>query len=85
MNTVARTILAFESTRQAPQVLPRELAELFLEDLTARACFARLSQRDRDAYVTYVLDARLPAIRERRAALVTMSLVALASKQREDA
>jgi hypothetical protein len=71
-----------ELVRSSPLIVPRELAAVLEEDSPARGSFVRLTERERRSFAHYVSDARLPQIRERRAALVAMSLVALASQRR---
>ncbi len=58
--------------------LPSELVALFDESAKVKASFWRLEDRDRRGFVRYIDEAGTPATRERRAAIVAMSLVGLA-------
>lgn len=69
------TNLAFDELHVPALVaLPRELAVVLDEDGAARAAFDGLDEGDRRSFAEYVADARIPQIRERRAALVAMRL-----------
>jgi uncharacterized protein YdeI (YjbR/CyaY-like superfamily) len=58
--------------------IPAELTALFEESPTAEASFRNLNERDRRGFVRYVVEAKTDATRERRAAIVAMSLIGLA-------
>jgi uncharacterized protein YdeI (YjbR/CyaY-like superfamily) len=62
---------------KAPLILPRELAEVLSDSPRSLAVFERLDGEQRMTYCAYVAEAALPATRERRAALVAMSLAGL--------
>lgn len=65
--------------------VPPELSALFEESPHMRASFARLSERDRRGFVSYVEESRSIMTRERRAAIVAMSLMGLARDLTADA
>jgi uncharacterized protein YdeI (YjbR/CyaY-like superfamily) len=76
--TAALSLLQFvETTHPSPVIIPRELAELLEESPRVFTKFEGLEPAQRKSYCAYVADAALPATRERRAALVAMSLAAL--------
>ena len=60
-----------------PQI-PVELIALFDESAKVKASFWRLEEHDRRGFVRYVEEAKTPTTRERRAAIVAMSLIGLA-------
>ena len=74
--TAALSLLEFVDAPAAPAplMLPRELAEMLDESPRSLAVFQRLDEKSRHEYCAYVAEATLPATRERRAALVAMSL-----------
>ncbi len=77
--------LSQEPTTSAPGlVLPAELRALFDESEKMKASFQRLSERDRRGFVRYIDETRSMMTRERRAAVVAMSLMGLARDLRED-
>jgi uncharacterized protein YdeI (YjbR/CyaY-like superfamily) len=59
--------------------LPRELADV-LDAHDVRRAFERLPDRERWSFASYVSEAKLPPIRERRAALVAMRLRGVAGR-----
>ena len=65
--------------------VPLELGSLFEESAKVKASFGRLDDRDRQGFVRYIEEARTPATRERRAAIVAMSLIGLARDLPDDA
>lgn len=72
--TAAPSLPRFEPSHAAPLMLPRELVDLLGESPRSLAVFQRLDDTQRRSYCAYVAEATLPATRERRAALVAMSL-----------
>lgn len=68
----------------APIVIPSQLAALFEESAKMNASFWRLNERDRRGFVRYIDEAKNPPTRERRAAIVAMSLMGLARDLRDD-
>ena len=58
--------------------VPVELMSLFEESVKVKTSFWRLEDRDRRGFVRYIEDAKTPTTRERRAAIVAMSLIGLA-------
>lgn len=60
------------------EVLPSELLSLFAESAKVKASFFRLPERDRRGFVSYIEEATSPSTRERRAAIIAMSLIGLA-------
>jgi uncharacterized protein YdeI (YjbR/CyaY-like superfamily) len=58
--------------------VPAELAALFEESAKMNASFARLVDRDRRGFVRFIEEAKTSVTRERRAAIVAMSLMGLA-------
>lgn len=68
----------------AAALVPVELRALFEESPKMRASFARLSDRDRRGFVRYIDEPRSVMSRERRAAIVAMSLMGLARDMRDD-
>ena len=65
--------------------VPEELLALFEESPKAEASFANLHDEDRRGFVRYINEARVPTTRERRAAIIAMSLLGLANEQPTDA
>lgn len=65
-------------------VVPSELRALFVESARMKASFYRLPERDRRGFVRYVEETRSVMTRERRAAVVAMSLMGLARDLRDD-
>lgn len=65
-------------------VVPSELRALFVESARMKASFNRLPERDRRGFVRYVEETRSVMTRERRAAVVAMSLMGLARDLRDD-
>jgi uncharacterized protein YdeI (YjbR/CyaY-like superfamily) len=63
---------------QDVSTIPAELRSLFDESPPMRISFARLSDRDRRGFVRYIEEPQSIMTRERRAALVAMSLMGLA-------
>lgn len=61
-----------------PVVVPSELQALLRESAKAQSSFQRLSERERRGFCSYVDEATRLDTRERRAAIVAMSLIGLA-------
>ena len=78
----AAASLSLVRPRLATALVPRELEEVLSESRRAQFAFNLLSDRDRGGFVRYVDEATIPAIRERRAAFVAMSLVTLSTEAR---
>jgi uncharacterized protein YdeI (YjbR/CyaY-like superfamily) len=77
--------LSQESSPSVPAlVVPAELRALFEESAKMKASFLRLSERDRRGFVRYIDEPRSTMTRERRAAVVAMSLMGLARDLRDD-
>jgi len=64
--------------------VPEELGALFHESPKMKASFWRLTERDRRGFVRYIDEPKSVMTRERRAAIVAMSLMGLARDLRED-
>lgn len=73
-----------EVTRAPALRIPEELDALFEESAKVKGSFWRLSDRDRRGFVHYVEQAKTTITRERRAAIVAMSLIGLAADVRDD-
>ena len=78
---------AAQAPQQAPRApavpelasaIPAELLALFEESGKMKASFWRLDDRDRRGFLRYIEEAKTPVIRERRAAMIAMSLMGLA-------
>ena len=69
---------------QPALVVPAELRALFGESPKMKASFTRLPERDRRGFVRYIEETRSLMTRERRAAVVAMSLMGLARDLRDD-
>lgn len=65
-------------------ILPAELRALFVESPKMKLSFNRLSERDRRGFVLYIEEPRSVMTRERRAAVVAMSLMGLARDLSDD-
>lgn len=65
-------------------VVPAELRALFAESPKMKLSFSRLTERDRRGFVSYIEETRSVMTRERRAAVVAMSLMGLARDLCED-
>lgn len=65
-------------------LVPGELRVLLDESPKMRASFERISDRDRHGFVRYVNEPGSLLTRERRAAIVAMSLIGLARDMRDD-
>ncbi len=65
-------------------VVPVELRALFEDSPKMKASFWRLTDRDRKGFVRYIDEPRSVMTRERRAAIVAMSLMGLARDLRDD-
>lgn len=70
-------------TQIAP-ALPAELLALFEESAKVKTSFYRLNDTDRRGFVRYIEDATSPSTRERRAAIIAMSLIGLARDLRDE-
>jgi len=64
--------------------VPSELVALFEESAKVRASFFRLVDRDRRGFVRFIEEGRSAPTRERRAAIVAMSLIGLARDLPDD-
>lgn len=64
--------------------IPAELCALFEESAKVKASFFRLPEHDRNGFVGYIEEARSPSTRERRAAIIAMSLIGLARDLRDE-
>jgi len=64
--------------------IPVELMSLFEESAKVKASFWRLEDRDRRGFLRYIEEAKSPTTRERRAAIVAMSLIGLARDIRDE-
>lgn len=64
--------------------IPRELCALFEESAKVKASFWRLEDRDRRGFLRYIDEAKTPSTRERRSAIVAMSLIGLARDLRDE-
>ena len=67
-----------------PVVIPAELSALLEESPKMNASFARLTDRDRVGFLRYIEEPKSVLTRERRAAIVAMSLIGLARDLRDD-
>ena len=77
--------LSSETPSTVPALaVPAELSALFAESAKMKASFHRLSERDRRGFVRYIDEPRSTMTRERRAAVVAMSLMGLARDLRDD-
>jgi len=77
--------LSQEASPSVPTVvLPAELRALFEESSRMKASFMRLPERDRRGFVRYIDEPRSVMSRERRAAVVAMSLMGLARDLADD-
>jgi uncharacterized protein YdeI (YjbR/CyaY-like superfamily) len=69
----------------APAVsIPVELTALFEESAKMKASFWRLDDRERRGFVRYIEEATTPHTRERRAAIIAMSLMGLARDMKDE-
>jgi hypothetical protein len=59
--------------------IPVELTRLFEKSTTAESTYARMQERDRRGFITYIELGSTPGARERRAAIVATSLLGLSS------
>ncbi len=76
--------VSHEVTRAPALSIPPELEALFDESPKVKGSFWRLPDRERRGFVGYVEQAKSSATRERRAAIVAMSLIGLAADAAED-
>jgi hypothetical protein len=58
--------------------IPAELSTLFEESAKMKTSFWRLEDRERRGFLRYIEEAKTPHTRERRAAIIAMSLMGLA-------
>ncbi|MDB4941186.1 MAG: hypothetical protein JWP97_720 [Labilithrix sp.] len=65
-------------------LVPAELRVLLDESPKMRASFERIADRDRRGFVRYINEPMSVMTRERRAAIVGMSLIGLARDMRDD-
>lgn len=84
----AATALRPDGHVDAPRInalsVPVELMTLFEESAKVKASFWRLEDRDRRGFLRYIEEATTPVTRERRAAIVAMSLIGLARDLRDE-
>lgn len=73
-----------ETPRSPVLAIPRELCALFEESAKVKASFWRLAERDRRGFLRYIDEAKTSPTRERRAAIVGMSLIGLARDLRDE-
>jgi uncharacterized protein YdeI (YjbR/CyaY-like superfamily) len=73
-----------ETSRTPVLAIPRELCALFEESAKIKASFWRLEDRDRRGFLRYIDEATTPSTRDRRAAIVGMSLIGLARDIRDE-
>jgi uncharacterized protein YdeI (YjbR/CyaY-like superfamily) len=64
--------------------VPEELLALFEESAKVKASFYRLAERDRRGFLDYIEGATSPSTRERRAAIIAMSLIGLARDLKDE-
>jgi hypothetical protein len=64
--------------------VPAELLALFDESAKVKTSFWRLDDRDRRGFVRYIEEAKSDTVRERRAAIVAMSLIGLARDLKDE-
>jgi uncharacterized protein YdeI (YjbR/CyaY-like superfamily) len=81
--------IAYDLPQQQPPTgpslaIPGELRMLFEESPKMKASFCRLTDRDRRGFVRYIEETRSVMTRERRAAIVAMSLIGLARDMNDD-
>ena len=81
--TAALAYRLFDVPADAPAsvptlIVPAELQALFAESPRMKLSFSRLTERDRRGFVSYIEETRSVMTRERRAAVVAMSLMGLA-------
>jgi uncharacterized protein YdeI (YjbR/CyaY-like superfamily) len=85
--SAART-LRHEVHRPSLQVtttaIPAELLALFGQSAKVKTSFHRLPESDRRGFVRYINDATSAPARQRRAAIIAMSLVGLARDLRDE-
>jgi uncharacterized protein YdeI (YjbR/CyaY-like superfamily) len=67
-----------------PAAVPVELLALFEESAKVKASYYRLADHDRRGFVRYIDEATSPSTRERRAAIIAMSLIGLARDLRDE-
>ena len=87
--TAALAYRLFDVPADAPAtipalIVPPELQALFVESPKMKLSFSRLTERDRRGFVSYIEETRSVMTRERRAAVVAMSLMGLARDLCED-
>ena len=80
----AAVAFAPDATRTPVLAIPCELSALFEESAKVKASFWRLEDRDRRGFLRYIDEAKTPATRERRTAIVAMSLIGLARDLRDE-
>jgi uncharacterized protein YdeI (YjbR/CyaY-like superfamily) len=73
-----------QPARPPALAVPGELLALFEESAKMKTSFWRLEDQERRGFVRYIDEAKTPTIRERRAAIIAMSLMGLARDIKED-
>jgi uncharacterized protein YdeI (YjbR/CyaY-like superfamily) len=85
MNAAVAFAPQYQSSSPFPTLaVPEELRALFDESPKMKASFWRLTDRDRRGFVRYIDEPKSVMTRERRAAIVAMSLMGLARDLRDD-
>ena len=84
MNALAYDVSPYASLASPVLVVPVELRNLFEESAKMKASFWRLTDRDRRGFLRYIEETKSVTTRERRAAIVAMSLMGLARDMRDD-
>jgi hypothetical protein len=76
---VSLKVVQAPAAREREVAVPAELEALFAQSMKARASFHALVEHERREFVRYIDEAKMPEVRERRAAIIAMSLIGLAS------
>jgi uncharacterized protein YdeI (YjbR/CyaY-like superfamily) len=84
MNALSFDVLPYQQPTAPVLVVPVELRNLFEESPKMKASFWRLTDRDRRGFLRYIEETKSVTTRERRAAIVAMSLMGLARDLRDD-
>ena len=74
---------SFDRSASTELAIPVELARLFEASATAESTYAKMEDRDRRGFITYIELGTTASARERRAAIVATSLIGLASVMRK--
>jgi uncharacterized protein YdeI (YjbR/CyaY-like superfamily) len=81
---VQHTPYAQKPARAPVLAIPGELSSLFEESAKMKTSFWRLEDRERRGFLRYIEEAKTPHTRERRAAIIAMSLMGLARDIKDD-